>query len=370
MNEVISFLKIRGLGGVQTQMISFFRYQLINPGNIRHHLLAIHGFEEHFRDLECFRISWLKAILKGKLATTIVHSHNTLTSSRYLNFWRLVKPSNLILHEHGNIWNVKQNDPIVIASTNLAKIIIANSRATAFMLEHKFGVDSKKIRIIHNGVFSQLPKAPQQKDEEKITIGYLGRLEYFKGVHILIEAYQLLPVKLKTNTILKIIGDGPEFENLKNLAGNNPGIHFLGKRNNIPELLEELDIIVAPSIREPLGNSIIEAGLYRKPVIASNIDGIPEIITSENLGILIRPSLPLRACTKNSPVLVYDPIAEKIVAPQEIDPQILSLALQKLITNPDFRQSLGNNLFESIKERFSIQQYVSQINSIYKELSP
>ena len=50
-----------------------------------------------------------------------------------------------------------------------------------------------------------------------------------------------------------------------------------------------MDIIVVPSIREPLGNTIIEAGYCKKPVIASNVDGIPEIINHGINGILIDP---------------------------------------------------------------------------------
>lgn len=74
-----------------------------------------------------------------------------------------------------------------------------------------------------------------------------------------------------------------------------------------------MDIIVAPSIREPLGNTIIEAGYCKKPVIAANIDGIPEIITNGFNGILIDPDreisinkLPNEAVT--IPLVVIDPI--------------------------------------------------------------
>ena len=54
-----------------------------------------------------------------------------------------------------------------------------------------------------------------------------------------------------------------------------------------------VDIIVVPSIREPLGNVIIEAGFCKKTVIASNIDGIPEIITNNVSGILLTPREPI-----------------------------------------------------------------------------
>ena len=50
-----------------------------------------------------------------------------------------------------------------------------------------------------------------------------------------------------------------------------------------------MDVIVVPSIREPLGNVIIETGFCKKPIIASNVDGIPEIIQDKINGILINP---------------------------------------------------------------------------------
>jgi glycosyltransferase involved in cell wall biosynthesis len=368
MPEVINLLKISGLGGVQTQMISFFRHLRAHPSEVRHRLLAVHGFEDHFRDLEEFRISWPAAILRARLRNTIVHSHNTLTSGRYLKLWTLLRPRNLVLHEHGNIWNVDPKDPTVIGSARCARIVIANSHATGEMLEHKFGIPREKIRVIHNGVFSEVPDLGTREATGEVTIGYLGRLEYFKGVHVLIEAFRRLPDRVRTAARLRIIGDGPELPRLRALADGDDRIEFLGKRNDVPELLRGLDIVVAPSIREPLGNSIIEAGLFRRPVIAANVDGIPEIITGPREGILLTPSRPLSPTAGKAPVLVYSPEERRLVSPRELDPADLEQSLRRLIAAADERRILGNNLFDAVRDRFSIPWYVDRLDSLYREI--
>ena len=66
-------------------------------------------------------------------------------------------------------------------------------------------------------------------------------------------------------------------------------IFLIGKTKNPLEFLNKIDILVVPSLREPFGNVIVEAGFCRKAVIASNVDGISEIINTHKMGILIEP---------------------------------------------------------------------------------
>ena len=65
------------------------------------------------------------------------------------------------------------------------------------------------------------------------------------------------------------------------------------KNKNFYDFLSKIDILVVPSIREPFGNVIVEAGFSGKAVIASKIDGIPEIILNEKFGYLIKPNDPI-----------------------------------------------------------------------------
>lgn len=368
MIHVINVLKLSGLGGVQTQNISFFRYLNQKQKSINHSILAVQGYEDHFIDLINFRISWLKLILKAHDKKTIIHSQNTLTSKRYLKLWKFIRPRNLILHEHGNIWNVPGTDKTVLASSKMAKFVIANSAATAFMLEQKFKIPPGKIKILHNGVLSNDAEISNRDSvgNSKVVIGYLGRLERFKGVHLLISAYKILPPQIKSQTIVQIIGSGPEEDSLKALAEGEQNIQFLGKRSDAHQLLRNIDIIVAPSIREPLGNSIIEAGFLKKAVIATNIDGICEIIVSSKDGILINPSQEPKDF-KGLPQVVYYPFEKKIGPPKEVSPLDLAFHLERLIIDQNLRTELGESLHQKVKNKFSLQTYENKLNCIYSE---
>ena len=76
-------------------------------------------------------------------------------------------------------------------------------------------------------------------------------------------------------------GQGILEDRLRELAKKIKNIHFLGSFKEPLEFISKMDVMIVPSIREPLGNVIIEAGFCKKPVIASNVDGIAEIIENK-----------------------------------------------------------------------------------------
>jgi glycosyltransferase involved in cell wall biosynthesis len=134
-----------------------------------------------------------------------------------------------------------------------------------------------------------------------------------------------------------------------------------------------MDVMVVPSIREPLGNTIIESGYCKKPVIASNIDGIAEIVVNKVSGILIDPennlsfeSLPKDAVTV--PKVVVNPKTLELQKPKEIDPIKLSESIVQLETNPKLRKKYGENLYMTVKQKFCIENYFKNLEKIYHEI--
>ena len=105
-----------------------------------------------------------------------------------------------------------------------------------------------------------------------------------------------------------------------------------------------MDIMVVPSIREPLGNTIIEAGYCKKAVIASNVDGIAEIIIkSEFNGILIDPENELSFYDLDEvalpiPDVVFNPSTPRLQKPKEVDPLKLKNAIRYLASNNRMRK--------------------------------
>ena len=134
-----------------------------------------------------------------------------------------------------------------------------------------------------------------------------------------------------------------------------------------------MDIMVVPSIREPLGNIIIESGYAKKPVIASNVDGIAEIIKNGSSGILIDPdkeisfqdniigAVPL-------PKFVINPESLDLQKPKEIDHLKLCDAINLLASNQKIREKYGENLYKTVIDKFNIENYFKNIEKIYSNM--
>jgi len=277
--------------------------------------------------------------------------------------------SNIIFHERGTAWNAKESNIKTYKKNALkAKIIIANSNATRTMLVKRFGIDENKIYVIYNGLFLSnynfVPKN-NKRYSEKISIGYVGRLDTPKAVHVLIEAAKELP-----NYKFFIAGKGALEYNLKDLAKNFKNINFIGTLKEPLELISKMDIMVVPSIREPFGNVIVEAGFCKKAVIAANIDGIPEIISHNINGVLIDPDkdILINEIPKTAlpiPDLVVNPKTNELQKPKEIDPLKLKESIIELASNYNLRKFYGENLYNLVKKKYNIENYQQQIENIY-----
>lgn len=185
-----------------------------------------------------------------------------------------------------------------------------------------------KIQITYNSVdlvrFSPNNKGILKKEMSitKPIILFVGNLVYQKGVEYLIKAKKLM----KNDCELVIVGDGPLYNNLKDLSKNIKSIHFLGSRTDIEYLIPDSEFLVLPSISESFGIVSLEAMACGKPVIASDVGGIPEIVT-EDVGLLVKPKDSLD-------------LAEK---------------MDYLLENPDICDDLGKNAIEKVKKYCEIK---------------
>jgi glycosyltransferase involved in cell wall biosynthesis len=181
----------------------------------------------------------------------------------------------------GNFLDSSATDSIVfVSSTNL------NLRA-----KQKPQIDSKKLSVIYNGVdpndFNLNGRVKVASDTKIIVT--LSSLVKRKGVDVLIKAIKILVEQGTDDFEVRIGGDGPEKESLQNLIRGyslEDKIKMVGYVNK-EKLLSVADIFVLPTYSEGLPLSIIEAGLFSVPVIASSVDGIPEIIQNKVNGLLV-----------------------------------------------------------------------------------
>lgn len=229
------------------------------------------------------------------------------------------------------------------------KVVAVSNAVKKDILEYD-KIPEDKIIVIYNGVEIERFLRGKNKDiraELKLNsdtplIGTVGRLTIQKGHKFLIEAIAKLKKDFPNITLL-IVGDGPLRQELKDYAetlriGKN--VMFLGVRRDIPEILSTIDIFVLSSLWEGLCNSLIEAMAAEKPVIATDIPAVREIISSEKMGILIPP--------KNS--------------------EAITDAISLLLKN----KSIAQNLCKSAKERvlsiFTIDKTVSCYSNLFIEI--
>ncbi len=243
---------------------------------------------------------------------------------------------------------------------------IAISEASALMLEKKFNIKRERIKVIHNGIprekVEEIKEAsPEGNGKKRFIILYLGRLVPVKGVDSLIKAVK----KLDNECLLWIVGDGKERDRLEKITreeGVGSRVLFMGARVDPSPFLKGAHLMAVPSVREPLGNVLLEAGAAKLAVIASGIDGIPDIIRSQVNGILIKPTLKIKNSRKKKdfPEYVVDIKKKNFAPPRMIDPEKLAAEIRKLKNNPELRKGLGENLYKTVSENFIMEDKIKE----------
>lgn len=159
-------------------------------------------------------------------------------------------------------------------------------------------ISREKIEVIHNFVdeaeFAIAIDLKTKREElglklEDIVVGYVGCLSEHKGHKYLLDAIPEIILNIPGVKFL-LVGEGPlrgQIEEKIKRMGLEAKVILLGFRRDIAEILSIIDLYVHPSLSETFGLSIIEAMFMGKPVVASNIDGIPEVVKDEETGILI-----------------------------------------------------------------------------------
>ena len=371
--KILHILKLSGIGGVQSQF-EVFHNNLSIQEKKRNLVLNIGAIDSVYSSILPFGNGYIKKFLVYLFSqNVIIHSYNNLTSKKYNLIFRILKPSNLIFHERGNAWNLSASKKhIVFNNAKLAKLIVCNSEATKIILNKKFNIDKNKLAVVYNGVLSDymIKKSKAFKRapcKNKFIIGYVGRLETNKGVQSLIESMSYLD---NDKFELQIIGDGSlrgEFEKYANEL-DLESIFFLGRVKDAWSVMKNFDVIIVPSIREPLGNVKIEAALQRVQVIASKVDGIVEIVQDKYSGITLSPSLPVnKRFISNSvplPEHVIDVETKKLLRPMQLDPLVLSNARINLYDNKNIANLYSEKLYDEVISKFHIDKYQ---HDIYKE---
>lgn len=174
-----------------------------------------------------------------------------------------------------------------------AKQIFAVSEAVRQDAIRRYGFESDKTTVVYNGVDLKKFNAEIKSVEvgaRSLVVGALGRLNQQKGFDILLQALSLVKHK---NFLAKIAGEGEDKTALQKIIVElelGDKVELVGLVEPV-DFISGLDLVVVPSRWEGLGLVALEAAALKKPIIASAVDGLKEIISEEN-GFTVAPGNP------------------------------------------------------------------------------
>lgn len=282
-----------------------------------------------------------KAGILGRLAArwcrvpVIVHTmHSCVFRYPNLNFFQ--RSFFYIIEK----WTAGFTDKIIAISPTLETIFIESGIAPP-----------EKIATIYSGIglesFRVATDLVQKKRslgiaEGELVVGTVSRLAEGKGHKYIIQAIPLIVAQVP-HVKFVFVGDGParfELEDLADQLRVRDKIIFTGERNDVPELLQAFDIFCLVSLYEGMGRVILEAQAAGKPVVATKIGGIPDIVLENKTAFLIKPK----------------------------DSTGLADNLIRLLKDEKLRTEMSQAARGFIDYHFSLQKMVEDIMRVYNEL--
>jgi glycosyltransferase involved in cell wall biosynthesis len=249
-----------------------------------------------------------------------------------------------------DIYNFPQKSFIhcKIVRFNLSKADVILSTSNAMSKQTKKFTD-KKIIVTPFGIDTDKFKPKKSTSifvASDFVIGTIKTLEKNYGIEYLIKAFKIVKEKQSVKILkLMIVGTGTQQTYLKSLVNElnlkNDTV-FTGyiDHQKIPNYQNMLDVAVIPSINESFGVTALEASACGKPVIASNVGGLLEVIEDGVTGYLV----------------------------EKQNPQAIADALEKLINNEDLRKELGTNGRNKVIKEYNWEVCVEKMISVYKTL--
>jgi glycosyltransferase involved in cell wall biosynthesis len=293
---------------------------VVSPQSFRHYGIAYgNGVVGNIK-----RRPWLGALMPTMLASFTAAARNATRDADVVHaHWlpsgwiaaRTGRP--FVVTLHGTDVELARRVPTFARSVlRRARVVIAVSSALA---EAARQLGATEVRVIPNGV--DVSDSPAREDEPPFVL-YAGRLSSEKGILDLTEAAHGLP--------LVVAGDGP-------LRGRVPAARGFIPREELERLYAGSAIVAVPSRREGFGVTCLEAMAHAKPVVASAVGGLRDLVVDGETGLLVPPR----------------------------DPRALRRALERLLGDADVRRRLGEAGRERARARFSWDTVVPATLDVY-----
>lgn len=286
------------------------------------------------RGVHILRTHQYEASLYGRLAALLARTPIIIPS--FHNVYQRRKPH----RERINRLLAHFSDRVVAVSECVKSDILRYDR-----------IPAEKVRVISNGIDpaefrgeirGEQVRAALRLPPHSRILGTIGRMKIQKGHAFLIEAFAGLKQRMDDLQLL-IVGDGPLRCDLQRKAEDlriDKEVCFAGSRRNIYPLLSIMDLFVFPSLWEGMPTTIVEAMAAERPVVASDIPPLREIIPSPDLGVLVPPG----------------------------DAKSLEHALEQILKDEARSEKLGRLAREYVTSTFGIQRVVSQYQNLFAEM--
>lgn len=351
MMKIVRLTTLLDFGGQERKLLSFtekpellqneYIFAAIGYGGHAEKTLKERGFEVKVFNLPISNKNWknIFAIKKWlqEIKPDVVH-----TAAAEANFQGIIaaKLANvpIIIGEEIGIPNhsylAKKAFRFVYSFAD--KVIGVSQSVTDTLVKFK-EIPFRKGITIYNPV--SLASTTNKILQHKFNWTYVGRLSQVKNVATLIKAFKDLDHSEKG--ILNIVGDGTERASLEKLAKGNENIIFHGFQPVPEKFVNNADVFVLPSYSEGFGIAVVEAMFQRVPCLCSNVGGIPEFIVDGKNGWLFKPT--------------------------EIDELVKKMEII-LSKGKDYCQEIGENAYESVIDRFTVENYIVNLEKLYKDL--
>lgn len=275
----------------------------------------------------------------------IVHGHGA-KGGAYARIAALFSDAKAIYTPHGGSLHYSAASPAGLIFLTLEKLLARRSGGMIFECQFSRDVFAAKVRadgyparVIPNGLkpdeFTPVPLVDAPDD-----ILFIGELRHLKGVDLLLDAMSDLAAE-GTPLTAAIVGSGPDEETFRAKArelGLDRHVRFLGAKP-AREAFALARLLVMPSRAESFPYIVLEATAARKPVIATQVGGIPEIFGDH---------------------------ADRLVAPDHVD--ALKDGIRKFIQDPASAEQDAERISRIVAERFSVDGMVASINAFYREI--
>jgi glycosyltransferase involved in cell wall biosynthesis len=238
-----------------------------------------------------------------------------------------------------------QREATRLANACAHRIVCNAEEVRRFVLEEE-RPPAAKLGVIPNGI--RLPKdavgaeRPASVPPGAQIVGAIGRLSWKKAYPDLFDALARVRAA-RPDVHLVVVGDGPLRAELeadaarRGLAGH---VHFLGEVHDVRALLHGFDVFAISSVIEGMPNVLLEALAAERPVVATRVGGIPEIVTDGKSGVLVPPS----------------------------DPAALAAGMLRLLENPAEAALFGAAGRRVAESRFGVGTMVERFTQLYDEL--